>query len=141
MILVDEELGIGIRNSGRYAFESRLSHGIEIGEVVAVEVFAADDAGPVHRVRLAQPGDVDVETVCRVDPPRIYRVHAIALHPLPGHGVDIEKVLPANNMLVGRRGIAGRTEPVAGLVVMVSNVGQCRARNLCVDVQIPGQYG
>lgn len=112
LILLRQNLNIIIRDQRRYTLIQALAQRIQILHPIPVIVLTADNPRRQIRMRLAQAGDVDVQSVAGVDPARVDDVLSVAALALAGPGVDVEQVGPRTGERRG--GVVVQRAVVAG---------------------------
>lgn len=129
---------ISIGDSSYYALIDRFSHGIQVRDLVPMQVLATQDTRKDVRMRLAETGDIDVQAVSNIDPPGVDYVEAIAPDPFRVMWVHVEKICSVH-VLVFKRG-PGCGIRVERVVHMCGKVFQGGVGYLSVNVPIPGEH-
>lgn len=133
-VLLSQDAIKGVRHQHWHALELRLPQRVDVPDAIAVVVLAAPHTRLRARVRLAQAGDVDEEPVADVDPAGIDDIPAVAADPLHREAIHVQQVLARDRgPVLGRGGVV-----VQGHVQVGAQPGQRRARDLGVEVPVPG---
>jgi len=99
-----------------------------------VEILTTPDARLCRRVRLTQARDVDEQAIPDVDPAGIDHILAVPTHALDVVRVHVEEVLALDlGAVIGHKGVV-----VHGHVEVLAQPGQSPARDLDVEIPVPG---
>ena len=94
-------------------------------------ILATPHPGLIIRMRLAETGDINVESVPDIDPSRINNVVAVPSFTFVTRGIDIQQVRPLHV------GIIGRSIVVHCAIVVFAHVCKGGTGYLGINVPVP----
>lgn len=102
--------------------------------MVAVIILASPDTRLVVWMSLGQAGDVNIQTVASIDPAGVDDVVAVPTLALNAGRIDVEKIGTFD-----RRIVVGNVA-VVSMVPMFTEILECGARHLSVNIPVPRKH-